>query len=239
MSPGNAATSVPRLSVVFWGHACFGIHLDDAPFLLIDPFDPRGLGETPGPPALPVEYPHVVATHEHSDHAAFHTQPSARVVGVPGSLGPLALDYRSGAHDPLGGRLRGGSVRILELRLGELRVVHASDLGERPQGALLDWLCEPTPDLLIVPAGGYFTLNADGAAELVARVQPRHAVFCHTQDDGLPLPQLDTQSLIRRRSAHWPSLQTRELHVEPSNSPQTTVVWMERPDAAPLQRIHG
>ena len=46
-------------------------------------------------------------------------------------------------------------------------VAHCGDLGERPEGPLLQALVDAKLDVLIVPVGGYFTLGADGAAELV------------------------------------------------------------------------
>lgn len=221
--------SKPSLSVVFWGHACFGVHIDGHPFLLIDPFDPVGLGGVSGPSRIPLSYSFTVSTHEHSDHAAFHTQPNAKVVGVPGTCGPLALDYRTAAHDPLGGRLRGGTVRILEIKAFGIRIVHCSDLGERPTGILLEWLTGEPIDLLIVPAGGYFTLNADGAVELAARANPKLIVFCHTADDGLPLANMQPREIVRRRSGHWPQITTRELELPLPNIQVPTVVEMIRP----------
>ena len=237
----DAPQQIAKLSVVFWGHACVGVHIDGEPTLLIDPFDPAGLGAVEGPPPIPVEYPWVIATHEHSDHAAFHTQPNAQVIAAPGQHGPLTLDYRVAAHDPLGGRLRGGTVRLLEVRALGKRIIHCSDLGERPDGPLLDWLSTPTADLLVIPAGGYFTLNADGAAELVARANPRAAFFCHTKDDGLPLNELDPQDLVEKRTAHWPQHHTNELRFDNdthsaalTTSPQPLIVHLQRPDGLPL-----
>lgn len=229
----------PTLSLVFWGHACFGLHIDGAPFLLIDPFDPKGLGGVDGPPPVTQRYPWVIATHEHSDHAAYHTQPDATVLAAPGECGPLRLDYRPAAHDPLGGRLRGGSIRMLEIRAFGKRLIHCSDLGERPYGDTLEWL--RAADLLIIPAGGYFTLTADGAAELVESARPKRAIFCHTRDDGLALPHLAPQAVIRRRSAHWQNLHYDELDLmQPAATDAPEICWMSRPSRRADTRItHG
>ena len=234
--------------VVFWGHACFGIHRGSKPLLLIDPFDPEGLGNIPGPPAIDVAYPYVIGTHDHSDHAAFHTQRSAQRVHAPCVIGADALEIeaRTAAHDEFGGRLRGGTTDMLDLRIDGLRIVHCGDLGERLIGKALEWLRAATPDLLILPAGGYFTLGVDGATELASIIRPRYVAFCHTRDDGLPLPQLQPRARIERRVAAWPQrhLATLPLSKAKANANMNasqkaalpTVVWFERPDGRALNR---
>lgn len=225
--------AMPPLSVVFWGHACVGIHLNGAPFLLIDPFDPAGLGGVPGPPAVAFDYPYQTATHDHSDHAAFHLQPHAQVVGVPSTLGPLTLRYRVAAHDEFGGRLRGGSTRLLDIQGCGLRIVHAGDIGERPVGELLSWFQQPRCDLLILPAGGYFTLDADGASALALEANPHHVLFCHTRDDGLALPQMDDRATLLRRIQHWPSVHAEQFERtsdDDRSAALPTTIWLQRPD---------
>lgn len=223
----------PNISVVFWGHACFGVHQGGTHLLLIDPFDPEGLGAVSGPTPIPVSYAYVVASHAHSDHAAFHTQGQAQQLHAPCSTEHFAIETRTVAHDEFGGRLRGGTTDILDIRIQGLRILHCGDIGERPSPSLLNWMATPTPDLLIVPAGGYFTLGADGASELAAAVDPRHVVFCHTADDGLPLPQLDGRHVVRQRTRNWPSLAADRLHLSttPTRQGATHIVaWLTRPD---------
>lgn len=229
------------ISIVFWGHACFGIHRGSNTMLLIDPFDPQGLGNTPGPPAIETQYEHVIATHAHSDHAAFHTQPDATRIHAPFHDESLALriDGHTVAHDEFGGRLRGGNTQVLDIRIGERRIVHMGDIGERLLPWKLDWLRSPRPDLLIVPAGGYFTLGADGASAFAAEVRPRFVAFCHTRDDGLALPQMAERAVIQRRVAHWPQHQSDRLQLSEERTEtkdggtsleMPTVVWFTRPD---------
>lgn len=233
------------LVVVFWGHACFGIHRGSHAMLLIDPFDPNGLGETLGPPEIDTRYERTIATHSHSDHAAFHTQPDALQIHAPfrdDTIG-LSIDAQSVSHDEFGGRLRGGSTQVLDIRIGDRRIVHMGDIGERLLPSKLAWMRSPQPDLLIVPAGGYFTLGADGASALAADIAPRFVAFCHTQDDGLALPQLARRSVVRRRVSHWPQHHTDRLQFaersatsmdEPATSP--VAVWFTRPDGREFTR---
>lgn len=229
------------ISIVFWGHACFGIHRGSNAMLLIDPFDPAGLGDTPGPPPIETQYEQVIATHPHSDHAAFHTQPNATQIHAPfhDESIDLRVERHYVAHDEFGGRLRGGNTQVLDIRIGARRIVHMGDIGERLLPSKLDWLRLPRPDLLIVPAGGYFTLGADGASALAADLRPRFVAFCHTRDDGLALAQMDGRSVIQRRVRHWPQHRSDQLQLtenptdearENESTTLPTVLWLTRPD---------
>src|SRR5690606_14167799 len=124
-----------------------------------------------------------------------------------------------------------------DLRCGGLRVVHASDLGERPDGATLAWLRAPRVDVLLAPAGGYFTLGPDGFAELVERAQPRVAVPCHLADQGVRLPQLLPGAALRERLRAWPAGREHEAAgpelTYDAGAPPAQGVWWLTPDCLP------
>ena len=187
------------LTIRFHGHACFGLDLPDGTSLCIDPFEAGGFdGRLPWQP-IPDRYSRVVCTHEHADHNATHAVPSARRIAQQHREPGLHIDTFTAPHDEHGGRLRTGLVSLLRIEAGGATIVHLSDLGERPQGPLLRWLRERPIDLLIGPVGGYFTLDADGFAEIVALVKPRFALGCHSAEDGARLPDLDDLSLLNAR----------------------------------------
>ena len=187
------------LTIRFHGHACFGLDLPDGSSLCIDPFEPGGFGGLlPGRP-IPDRYTRVVCTHEHADHNATHAIPSARRIAQQHREEGLLIETFTAPHDEYGGRLRTGLVSLLRIEAGGATIVHLSDLGERPQGPLLRWLRERPIDLLIGPVGGYFTLDADGFAEIVALVKPRFALGCHSAEDGARFPDLDDLSLLNAR----------------------------------------
>lgn len=235
MAANSPLTGPLTPTLLFWGHACFGVHLRQNPWLLIDPYDPAGLGKTPGPPAVPVHYPYTTATHAHADHAAFHTQPNATVLHAPyhDPTDPIILSSYRVFHDEFGGRLRGGTTCMLDLRIGNVRIIHAGDIGERLIGDALTWLQSPRPDVLILPAGGYYTLGADGASALATAVNPRTVMFCHTRDDGLALPELAGRDIIRKRVGDWPQEQHTQWVIptdtKKDDTPVPTVIWLNRP----------
>jgi hypothetical protein len=77
-------------------------------------------------------------------------------------------------------------------------VMHLGDIGERLTCSQIEWMREVTPDLLIVPAGGWYTLDSGGAMEVIRLLRPFSAWVCHTLDDGVTLSALeDRQTLVR------------------------------------------
>lgn len=168
-----------------------------------------------------------IATHLHRDHAAFEAVPSARVIAAPFDDGELRIDALTAAHDEFGGRLRGGLTQILCVRVARTRIAFCGDLGERPVGTLLNQLVDFAPDVLVVPVGGYFTLEADGAAELVALLKPAVAVPCHSGDDGTRFAELAPRQLFTRRFVNCTERDALDLPVTPYE--RGTVVVTLRP----------
>lgn len=181
------------------GHACFDVALPDGRRLVVDPYQAGDFGGRIALQPLVDAFDLVASTHPHRDHAAFDAVPSARRVAPPYADPGLQLTSRVAAHDELGGRLRGGLIELLDLRAGGVRVVFCGDLGERPVGATLQWLCAPRVDVLVVPVGGYFTMGADAAAELVAMARPKVVIPCHAQGDGATFEELQSAERFVRR----------------------------------------
>lgn len=179
----------PALHLTFYGHACFSLEAGRTT-LLLDPYESGALGGAVALPPLPDQFDYVASTHLHVDHSATHTVPSADVLEGEGVAGPFHVERCTAFHDEYRGALRGGTTDVLRIRVNGVTVVHLGDLGERPTGALLDWLRQIPIDALLVPVGGYFTLSPLGAREVVRLLQPRIAVPCHSADDGVTLPQL-------------------------------------------------
>ncbi|MFT4703502.1 MAG: L-ascorbate metabolism protein UlaG (beta-lactamase superfamily) [Bradymonadia bacterium] len=188
------------LDVRFHGHACFSLERAGKR-LVLDPFEPGSLGGAVQLPALPDHFDAVLCTHEHADHAARHAVPSAADIGGRAEFAGIGITSHAVFHDEHGGSLRGGTSNMLRLRSPEGTVLHCGDLGERPTSAALEWLRAVPIDVLLVPVGGYFTLGADGAAELVSLLNPRVVVPCHSADDGVALAQLSRRAPFTARYA--------------------------------------
>lgn len=183
----------------FHGHACVSLTLPSGRRVVADPYRSGALGGAVTLPPLADAFDLAIATHTHVDHAAFDTVPSATVIAAGYRDDELVTWSVTAAHDPLGGRLRGGSVELLVFDAGGVRVVHLGDLGERPRPTLVEPFSGQRIDALVLPVGGYFTLGADGAAAWVDALAPRFAIPTHSADDGVTLPQMAPRADFTRR----------------------------------------
>ncbi|HHU07292.1 MAG TPA: MBL fold metallo-hydrolase [Clostridiaceae bacterium] len=155
------------MCIVWHGHSCFEIHSEDAAIIL-DPYK-----EVPGYGQLKLEADIVLASHEHGDHnASSHVKLSKRKVDVN-------VEIIDTFHDSEQGNLRGKN-KIHIVKLGGKRIAHCGDLGH----ALLDEQIARLQnlDVLLIPVGGYYTIDADTAAEIVRQCDPDVVVPMHYRD---------------------------------------------------------
>ncbi len=157
------------MRLTWLGHACF--MLESAGYrLILDPFT-----RVPGLKDVHTEADRVLCSHDHYDHHYL-----AGVTMRSGGQCPFTVDTVATFHDDKEGALRGeNTVHIL--RAEGLTVVHLGDLGHR----LTEKQAAPLRhcDVLLLPVGGTYTIDAALAAETVRQLQPRVVVPMHYRSE--------------------------------------------------------
>ena len=166
-----------RITITYLGHACFCLTCQGYRTVV----DPYLDGMRPGLPPLRVEAEAVYCSHQHEDH----NYVGAVVIRDSTAPAPYTVEEFVTPHDGEGGRLRGmNTVRIF--RFGTLRVAHMGDVG-RP---LTDEEVKKLKgvDCLLLPVGGYYTIDACEAKTMAERIQPRVLIPMHyrTRTTGFP-----------------------------------------------------
>jgi L-ascorbate metabolism protein UlaG (beta-lactamase superfamily) len=185
------------------------------PFAKLDGLKERGL-QFDYPPLHEIAAELVLVTHEHADHNGVEA-----IAGEPPVLRSTAgtLDSPYGQvtavaseHDEQAGTMRGPNT-IFVFTFDELRTCHLGDFGQRAlreeQQAAIGAV-----ELLFVPVGGGPTIGADGAAELVARLQPRWVVPMHYRTARINFLETADEFLARFDHVHQldgPTFETGEL----------------------------
>lgn len=171
------------LDLQFLGHAAFAVQMGGVR-LCIDPHKPGALGGRFQLPEIRGPFDALLHSHHHEDHSAWTPAlGTTRVVDPPCQLGDLQLDARAAFHDRQQG-LHMGVVRMLDLRVPGLRVVHSGDLGSWDAADLV-WL--RGSDVLLIAAGGTWTLGPAQAAELGRLSGARAVVPMHCADPRVDL----------------------------------------------------
>ena len=161
----------------YYGHSLFTLALECGVTLLTDPY-----GDFFDYPRQRLQADIVTISHHHHDHDAISmVAGNAVVLDQPGNYTPapgLRVTGIPGWHDTQNGAQRGNNLMFV-IETEGLRIVHMGDIGHR----LTERQCLQlgTPDLLLIPVGGNYTIDAKTAVEIVSRLHPRITIPMHYQ----------------------------------------------------------
>ena len=181
----------------FWGHGCFELEAPCGQRLIIDPYEPGGLGGAIGYGPVSTRADWVVCSHGHGDHAAVASLPGAPELLEGGDVqrgGPFVVRRVAAWHDEYGGRRRGGPVDLLCVEVGGWRVAHLWDVGQSPTPEQIEGLGEV--DLALIPVGGFYTIGAAQGWEWGRRLGAPWVVPCHQKTARCGLSIRDEAGLL-------------------------------------------
>jgi len=160
--------------ITWYGQACFRLQSGQTT-VVIDPFEKK-LGLTP--PKFEAQI--VLVTHEHFDHNnTKDIKGDPLVIDGPGEYETSGVRIRGvfSYHDDTEGSQRGVNT-IYVIKMEDIRIVHLGDLGQnRLTEEQLDTLGEV--DILMVPVGGIYTLDAKQATEITNQIEPKIVIPMH------------------------------------------------------------
>lgn len=189
---------------IYWlGQACFKLKGKNAT-VLIDPYDPEFTGLK-----LPKELSAdtVLVTHTHKDHnnseAATETPSGGTpmVFSEPGEyeVSGVVITGISSFHDESQGFERGKNI-IFHMMFDGLDIVHLGDLGQsklsEEQIARIGEV-----DILLVPVGGVYTIDAKAASNIVSQLEPRIIIPMHFKIEGLKFELSGVEEFLKEMGA--------------------------------------
>lgn len=172
------------MTISWYGHSCFKITNQGGHLTIItDPFD-KSIGLTPPRGNSDI----VTVSHDHPDHnnvQAISGQPF--VISGPGEyeIKGIKIIGCSSYHDKKKGEERGLNTIYL-MEIDKIRVCHLGDFGqERLTGKQLEVLGQV--DILIVPVGGTYTIEAAEAVKVAEQLEPHLIIPMHYKLPGLKI----------------------------------------------------
>lgn len=167
------------MDIIHLGHSSFKLGFKNAS-VVTDPFDSN----------IGLKFPKtestiVTVSHDHDDHNKTENVTGVRrVIKGPGEyeVDGISVTGISTYHDDKNGEERGKNT-IFVFEAEDLRIAHLGDLGHK----LTDKQAERIGDIdiLIIPTGGFYTINANQAAEVVALIEPEIVIPMHFKTKGL------------------------------------------------------
>ena len=161
------------------GHSCFEVSENGYSIL----FDPYRDDYVPGLSPVRERADRVICSHGHKDHDA------AEIVEkkAAGASCPFTVTQIRSFHDDQGGMLRGMN-DITVLDDGVQRLVHFGDIGVMPEPEEFGVLMPA--DIVLVPVGGYYTMEPDLVRAMLDRLAPRIVIPMHYREGGMGFPVL-------------------------------------------------
>lgn len=170
------------------GHACFLLE-QDGYRLILDPYR-----EVPGHPDVRARAHEVLCSHQHFDHNAVES-----VELLPKRKSPFTVRTVATCHDDRGGALRGENT-VHVISAGGVTVAHLGDLGH---ALTAEQLAAIGPvDGALVPVGGTYTLDPEGAKQVCDALRPRWVIPMHYRHGPCGFPVLRTAEEF---AALWPA----------------------------------
>ena len=165
------------------GHACFRLTANNGTVVITDPYD-----ASVGIDMVPLEADLITMSHEHHDH-----NETGMIVGEPviargpelaavSSVTSRAIDSY---HDDAQGEKRGRNyIRLFDI--DGLKVVHMGDQGCMPREDVIEAIADA--DVMMIPVGGTYTVDAQGAKEIIEAAKPKCVVPMHVKTKRCPYP---------------------------------------------------
>jgi len=163
------------MDITYLGHSSFRLKGKQAT-VVTDPYNLESSG---------IKFPkHIAAdivtvSHEHKDHSAVGSiDGSPYVVHGPGEyeIKGVGIIGISSFHDDQKGEKRGKNT-IYRIEVDGVSIVHLGDLGHGLSATDVDAL--DGVDVLLVPVGGHYTIDAHTAVSVIHEIEPSIAIPMH------------------------------------------------------------
>lgn len=165
--------------ITWLGQSCFKIQGKEVT-IATDPYEPN-LGLKP----FYLKADIVTVSHDHHDHnyvKAIKGHPF--IISHPGEyeIKKVFIYGIPSWHDNKEGKERGANTIYL-FEFEDLKIVHLGDLGSDLADEQLEKL--EGADILMIPIGGTYTLEAKGAAHVISQIEPKIVIPMHYKIPGL------------------------------------------------------
>jgi L-ascorbate metabolism protein UlaG (beta-lactamase superfamily) len=213
------------MKIKWLGHSCFLITSKEGTRVITDPYAVGGgINYSPIEETADV----VVVSHGHGDHSnvsAVQGQPE--VVRGDGIKTAKGIQFQGVAtyHDDSQGKQRGPNT-VFCFTLDGIKLCHLGDLGhvlDPQQVTEIDAV-----DILLVPVGGYFTIDASEASQVCNQLKPKVVIPMHFKTPKCVYPIAGVEDFIRGKK-DVRSVAGSELDLEQEKLPAATEIVVLQP----------
>ena len=179
-----------KFMLLTWiGHSCFKIQdktSSGGVTVTTDPFDKKIGLKVPN-----YESDIITVSHDHYDHNNIKAlRGNSFIINSAGEYDVKGISVHGveSFHDTKEGKDRGPNI-IYRIEIDDISIAHLGDIGHILDAKQLDLLVGT--DILLIPVGGKYTLDAKKAVEVVSQIEPRMVIPMHYSVPGLKIDGID------------------------------------------------
>ncbi len=185
------------MKITWLGHAAFLLETQGLK-IVTDPYDHNDNRIGYGPITIPVDI--VTISHDHADHNyAKDLRGNPQTVKGSGSHEVKGITFTGieTHHDPTKGSQRGDNTIFLIGAEG-LNLCHAGDLGHTLSRDKIEAI--GPVDILLIPVGGFYTLDAAEATKVMEDLNPNLVIPMHFKTEVLDFPITGVDEFLKGKS---------------------------------------
>ena len=207
------------LQIRWHGHSCFEIK--DEIILVTDPHD----GKSIGIPAPNIEGDIILVSHDHYDHNSVKTveKIGSKIVKdeKKRNINNIEIKGIKTYHDENFGNNRGENI-IFKFIIDDINFCHLGDLGHTLEENIVEKI--GNVDILFIPVGGNFTIDADNAWKIIDLIRPNIIIPMHYKIGGLSLT-IDPLDNFLEKSKYKILKVGNEIDFDKEDIPEKTEIW--------------
>ena len=207
------------MKIRWLGHSAFLITADDGTRIITDPY-----GDYPALHYAQIEGPAeiVVVSHRHGDHFGAKVKGNPRTVSGEGTKKGKGIEFKGLEvyHDTSKGTQRGSNT-VFCFTVSGVRLCHLGDLGHMLSGPEIAEIGQV--DVLMIPVGGFYTIDAAAATKICEQIKPRLIIPMHYRNDKCSFPISGVDDFLKGK-ANVKRLNTSDLELQAGQLPQTTEI---------------
>ncbi len=211
------------MKIKWCGHATFLITTASGIKIVTDPYEPGGYDGALAYGKIPDLIDIALVSHDHPDHNFVQAlEGNPQVVKGPGTHTVSGITFKGVPtyHDTTRGSERGENV-IFCFTVDDVRLCHLGDLGHMLEAEAASEI--GTVDVLMMPVGGFYTIDAAAATGVMNTLKPRLVIPMHfkTAKCGFPITTVD-DFLLNKTGVK--RLNTSEITLTRESLPSSTEI---------------
>lgn len=202
------------MQIQYYGHSCFKLTVKPAGratediVIFFDPFDKE---TGPRPPQGQADI--VFVSHNHHDHNNVEAlKGNPIVINTPGEYSVKGINIIGvdAFHDSKDGSERGHST-IFIIETEDIKICHLGDLGTDLNAKQLEEI--DGANILLIPVGGFYTIDGKKAAEIVRKIEPSIVIPMHYKMNST-IMKIDDEKIFCDDMGNCPKEKILKLNIK-------------------------